>query len=307
LTGLRTQSKITIKILKINLPARFSFIRFPNFIAMSLNLDSFEPDSTKKSPAFNLIFLLFLSIFFLVSCGNGDSEKEERPDRAKMEEAQKAFDEENYDKAKSSVEYFLAQYPKDVQALYFYAQVLVATDQLLKAREKANEILAIDPERPEAQAILGEVHYGRKEFSQALKLSRQALKKNPSLQVPYRVIGEIYLRQGQVKDSIKVLLEAQRLKPDDVETLKKLSAAYIKDKQYKEAKKYLDKAMEVDENVPGVHYNMAVVYANLNNGQKAMEHVELALKYYIELDTFFWIGKARDMKRLIARKFKISE
>ncbi len=272
-----------------------------------MNLDSFRQDPTNKLLIINFSILILLSVFFLVSCGNGDDEKKEGPDRAKMEEAQKAFDEENYDKAKSSVEYFLAQYPKDVQALYFYAQVLVATDQLLKARERANEILEIDPELPEAQAILGEVHYGRKEFPQALKLSRQALKKNPKLQVPYRVIGEIYLRQGHVKDSIKVLLEAQRLKPDDVETLKKLSAAYIKDKQYKEAKKNLDKAMKIDENVPGVHYNLAVVYANMNDGQKAMEHVELALKYYTDLGTFFWIGKARDMKRLIARKFNIEE
>ncbi len=251
--------------------------------------------------------VVLLSVFFLVSCGSEEGEKNAEPDRAKMVDAKKAFDEENYDKAKSAVEYFLAQYPKDIEALYFYAQVLIATDQLLKAREKANEILEIDPTLPEANAILGEVHYRRKEFSEAVRLSRDALKKNPKLQVPYRVIGEIYLRQGKVKESIKVLLEAHRLAPDDVETMKKLSAALIKDKNYQEAKKYLDKAMEVDENVPGVHYNLAVVYANQDNGKKAMEHVDLALEYYMELDTFFWIGKARDTRRLIMRKYKIKE
>ncbi len=226
---------------------------------------------------------------------------------AQMVDAQKAFDEENYDKAKSATEYFLAQYPKDVDALYLYSQVLIATKQLLKAREKANEILAIDPTLPEANAILGEVHYRRKEFSEAVRLSRDALKKNPKLQAPYRVIGEIYLRQGNVKESIKVLLEAHSLGPNDVETMKKLSAAFIKDKNYKEAKIYLDKAMERDDHVPGVHYNLAVVYANQDNGPKAMEHIDLALKYYMDLDTFFWIGKARDTRRLIIRKYKIKE
>jgi tetratricopeptide (TPR) repeat protein len=270
-------------------------------------LHLFKRGPELQSQVFNFWVVILLSVFFLVSCGGGEGEKDEGPDRAKMVDAKKAFAEENYDKAKSAVEYFLAQYPKDVKALYFYAQVLIATDQLLKAREKATEILEIDPALPEAKAILGEVHYRRKEFSEAVRLSREALKKNPKLQVPYRVIGEIYLRQGKGKASIKVLLEAHRLAPDDVETMKKLSAALIKEKNYKEAKKYLDKAMKADEHVPGIHYNLAVVYANQDNGEKAMEHIDLALEYYKDLETFFWIGKARDTRRVIMRKYKIKE
>ncbi|MBT5631393.1 MAG: tetratricopeptide repeat protein [Nitrospina sp.] len=119
---------------------------------------------------FQIGLLVLISICFLISCGDSG---EEKPDRSKIEEAKIAFDEENYDKAKSNVEYFLAQFPKDVEALYFYAQVLVETDQLLKAREKANDILEIDPSLPEAKAILGEVHYRRKEFNEALDLSRK--------------------------------------------------------------------------------------------------------------------------------------
>jgi tetratricopeptide (TPR) repeat protein len=248
--------------------------------------------------------LILFSVCFLISCGD---EGDEGPDRAKMEQAKIAFAEENYDHAKSSVEYFLAQYPKDVEALYFYAQVLVQSGQLLKARERANEILEIDPTLAEAKAILGEVHFKRKEFSEALNLSRQALKKNSQLQVPYRVIGEIYLRQGKIKQGIKVLAEAHSLAPTDVETVKKLTAGYLKDKDYATAKKYLDVAMKLDDHVPGIHYNLAVVHANMGDGEKAMEHVDLALKLYQDLDTFFWVGKARDMRRLIVKKFKIKE
>ena len=270
-------------------------------------LHSFTRGSVVRLQVFKFWVVILLSVFFLASCGSEEVEKDEVLDRAKMVDAKKAYDAENYDRAKSAVEYFLAQYPKDVDALYFYAQVLVATDQLLKAREKANVILEIDPTLPEAKAILGEVHYRRKEFPEALDLSRQALKKKPELQVPYRVIGEIYLRQGKVKASIKVLSEAHHLAPNDVETIKKLSAAHIKDKNYKEAKKYLDIAMERDDHVPGVHFNLALVYANQDNGPKAMEHIDRALEYYMNLDTFFWVGKARDTRRLIMRKYKIKE
>ena len=101
-----------------------------------------------------------------------------------MEEAKKAFEEENYDKAKSSVEYFLAKYPKDIDVLYFYAQVLIQTKQILKARQRANEILEIDPTLPEAKAILGEVHFRRKEFNEALKLFPASFKEKTSVAGP---------------------------------------------------------------------------------------------------------------------------
>ncbi|MBT3185248.1 MAG: tetratricopeptide repeat protein [Nitrospina sp.] len=267
-----------------------------------MNLHSSTRCLENKSPFFK--FILLLSICLLISCGGEDSDE---PDRAKMEEARKAFSEENFDKAKSNVEYFLAQYPEDVEALYFYAEVLIQTGQELKARERANEILAIDPTLPEAKAILAEVHYSRREFNEALKLSRQALKQNPQLQAPYRVIGDIYLRQGKIKAGIQVLLEAHKFAPENVDTLKKLSAGYIKNKDYASAKKYLDMAMKLDDHVPGIHYNMAVVYANMNNGQKALEHVDLALEYYKDLGTFFWAGKSRDMRRLIVKKYKLAE
>lgn len=260
------------------------------------------PSSPSGSHIVKLIIFL-ACLQFSISCGGED--KEEVPDRAKIAEAKKALDEENYDKAKSSIEYFLAQFPKDVEALFVYADVLIKTDQLLKARDKANEILEIDPNLAEPQAILGEVAYGRGEFPKALELSRKALKINSNLQAPYRVIGEIYLRQGKIKNGIKVLLEAHNLAPQDVETLKKLSAGYIKDKNYVSAKKYLDIALKVDENVPGIHYNLAVVYANTDNGPKALEHIEKALEQYEELQTVFWVGKSRDTRRLIERKFKL--
>jgi len=258
----------------------------------------------KQPLKFNLIKIsvFLILVLFAISCGGGG---EENPDRAKIAEAKKAFEEENYDKAKSSIEYFLAQFPKDVEALFLYSQVLLKTNQAAKARDKANLLLEIDPNLAEPYAILGEVAYSRGEFPKALKLSRKALKTDPTLQAPYRVIGEIYLRQGSIQQGIKVLLEAYNLAPKDVETLKKLSAGYIKNKDYTSAKKYLDIALQIDENVPGIHYNLAVIYTHMDNGTKAMEHIELALKQYEKLKTLFWAGKARVTRRLIQRKFKI--
>jgi tetratricopeptide (TPR) repeat protein len=251
------------------------------------------------------VFLFFA--LFAISCGDGEGGKEEVPDRAKIAEAKKALDEENYEKAKSSVEYYLAQYPKDVEALFIYAGVLLKTGQAAKAKEKANVLLEIDPTLAEPHAILGEVAYSRRAFPEALKLSRKALKIDSKLQAPYWVIGEIYLLQGKVKEGIKVLLEAHKLDPKNVETLKKLASGYIKNKEYASAKKYLEIGLHLDDKIPGLHYNLAVVYTNMGNGPKAMEHIELALEQYEDLNTLFWAGKSRDTRRIIERKFKLSK
>lgn len=258
----------------------------------------------KVSNFIKLSVFLFFALF-AISCGGGE-EKEELPDRAKVAEAKKALEEENYEKAKSSVEYFLAQFPKDVEALFIYSEILLKTGQAPKAKEKANLLLEIDPNLAEPYAILGEVAYTRREFPEALELSRKALKINPKLQAPYRVIGEIYLLQGKIKEGIQVLLEAHNLDPKDVETLKKLASGYIKNKEYETAKKFLETGLNIKENIPGLHYNLAVVYTKLGNGSKAMEHIEIALEQYEDLDTLFWAGKSRDTRRIIERKFKLS-
>jgi tetratricopeptide (TPR) repeat protein len=251
------------------------------------------------------VFLFFA--LFVISCGDGEGEKEEMPDRAKIAEAKKALEEENYDKAKSSIEYFLAQSPKDVEALFLYAAVLLKTGQAVKAKEKADMLLEIDSTLAEPHAILGEVAYSRRDFPKAVTLSRKALKIDYKLQAPYRVIGEIYLLQGKIKEGIKVLLEAHNLDPKNVETLKKLASGYIKNKEYESAKKFLEIGLHLDENVPGIHYNLAVVYTNMGNGPKAMEHIELALEQYEDRETLFWAGKSRDTRRIIERKFKLQK
>ena len=65
--------------------------------------------------------------------------------------------------------------------------------------------------------------------------------------------------------------------------------------------------MEIKQNVPGINYKLAAVYANQGEGQKAMEHIDIALARYKKLKTFFWAGKSRDMRRLIIKKYKIKE
>jgi len=62
----------------------------------------------------------------------------------------------------------------------------------------------------------------------------------------------------------------------------------------------LEIGLNLDDKVPGLHYNLAVVYTKMDNGPKALEQYE-------DLDTLFWAGKSRDTRRIIERKFKLNK
>jgi len=137
-------------------------------------------------------------------------------------------------------------------------------------------------------------------------VSRKALILDTSLDTAYRVIGEVYLRQGRVADSIAVFEEALRLGPPTVGLLKKLGGAHIRNKDFQAAEAVLTRALLLDETDAGVHFNLARVYAETGDGERAIRHMENAERRYSEEGNTFWSAKARHNKLAIARKFHMT-
>jgi tetratricopeptide (TPR) repeat protein len=259
-------------------------------------------------------WLVFLALIFLGACGGGeDDENVERNDvgeimRPELAEGLKLTQEQKYDEAISKVFEAVINDPKDAEALGVLSYIYLRSNRLPHAREAAKRALDIDPYQSKPLIVLARVHFVRSGFEEVLDLARKALTINPEAADAYQIIGEVYLRQGLTKDALMVLKEAVRLDPENPELLNILGSAYIKLKQYDRALSTLMALQEIDPNNPGAHFNLAMVYAKMKEGRKAMRHITRAEYLYAQdkddLD-MHWLGKARDIRRVIAKDFKL--
>ena len=257
-------------------------------------------------------WLVFLALIFLAACGGGEThEKVQKNDageimRPKLAEGLKLAQEQKYDEAIAKVFEVVINNPKDAEALGTLSYIYFRSNRLPHAREMAKQALDIDPYQSRPLIVLARVHFDRSGFEEVLDLARKALTINPEAADAYQIIGEVYLRQGLTEDALMVLKESVKLDPENSESLNILSSAYIKLKQYDRALSTLMALQEIDPNNAGAHFNLAMVYAKMKEGQKAMRHITKAEYLYAQdKDDMHWLGKARDIRRVIAKDFKL--
>lgn len=257
-------------------------------------------------------WLILLTLVFLAACGGGeDDENAERNDagkimRPKLAEGLKLTQEKKYDEAIGKVFEVVINNPKDAEALGILSYIYLRSNRLPQAGEAAKRALDIDPYQSRPQIVLARVQFDRSGFDEVLDRARKALAINPEAAGAYQIIGEVYLRQGLTQDALTVLKEAVKLDPENPESLNILGSAYIKLKQYDQALPALLALQKIDPNNPGAHFNLAVVYAKMKEGQKAMRHITKAEYLYAQdKDDMHWLGKARDIRRVIAKDFSL--
>lgn len=253
---------------------------------------------------------IVLSLAHLSACGGGE-ENESAADqelRPEIIEAFKFFQEKNYERALSAAFALVTKDPEDAEAISIVSLVYLKQDRLEGASNLAKKSIGIDPNQSLPHNVLARVNFQTSRFQKALELARRALIMNPQdplAYMAYRVIGEVYIRRGLIKDALIVLREAVKLEPEDPEILNLLGSGYIKDKQYDHALPILHKAEKIDPEFAGVHLNLALVYANLENGPKSIKHIDKAERLYTLAENKPWMAKSRDMRRVIAKQFKM--
>jgi tetratricopeptide (TPR) repeat protein len=253
-----------------------------------------------------------LSLILLASCGgeesagNPENASTKTQLRPLLVEGLKLTREKKYEEATSKVFEFVMKNPKDAEAMAVMSYIYLKSNRLNNAKVMAKRALAIDSYLSRPYIVLARVNFQVSGFEEALDLARKSLVINHDAYEAYQIIGEVYLRQGLIKDGITVLEEAVRLEPENPALLNILGSGYIKDKQYNRALSTLTALQEIDPNNPGAHFNLAVVYARLKQGHKAMRHIAKAEDLYAQdQDNKQWLGKTRDIRRVIAKEFKL--
>jgi len=241
-------------------------------------------------------------VFVLSACGEAGKEEAPKSELAQVEELWQKKDLENANKILKA---YVEAHPKDMQGIILEARILISQGRSKDTLAVVERGLAIEPENANLLALKGRAYYYVSNFTEALDFCRQALKIDPNIALPYLVIGEIFLRQGKIDDSVTVLTEAIKHDPKMVEALNKLSSALIKAKKFEEAKGYLEQALTVQENDAGVQFNLALVYEKLNDGPRALKHIDEALRLYSENQDAHWKNQSRQMRNVIVEKFKL--
>lgn len=246
--------------------------------------------------------LTILLLWMAAGCAGASSE--DGPGGV-LDDAIKAYNTKDFDSAGKLLRQILKEYPDNTEALIYSARLALKDRQVQKARETAQKIIDLKPAAGEGYAFLGKSYYLTASFDEALEYSRQAIEKDSKLILPYKVIGEIYLRRGRRQEGLKVLKHAVQLAPKDPQALNKLAAAHIKLDQHQTALKILQNALQLAPKEPGIHFNLALVYNQLEQGNQALDHIQTAQDLYLETGNTRWLGKARQTKHLISKKFNL--
>jgi len=273
---------------------------------MAQNKDNFSGKHQPLIRRMSWLAATLLSLLFLTSCGSGKTnENAEKTGagiqlRPQIVEGLRLTREKKYEAAAIKVHELIDKNPKDAEALAAMSYIFLKSSRVQNAEEMAHRALAIDSYLFRPYIVLARIKFQKSGFDAALDLSRKALVINPEAFGAYQIIGEIYLRQGLIRDAVTVLKEAVRLDPENPELF-----GHIKDKQYDQALSTLTTLQGIDSDIPGAHFNLAVVYANMKDGRKAMRHIAKAENLYAQEENKLWLGKTRDIRRVIARDFKL--
>ncbi len=97
-------------------------------------------------------------------------------------------------------------------------------------------------------------------------------------------LGGAYILQGKFNQAVPVLEAASQLEPDNVMVWTNLAAAYLgklpfatAPRQEKAIRAY-HRALELDSQVPHVHYNLGLIYLERKDFQNAAAHFSKALE-----------------------------
>ncbi|PCH69108.1 MAG: hypothetical protein COC01_02130 [Bacteroidetes bacterium] len=99
--------------------------------------------------------------------------------------------------------------------------------------------------------------------------------------------GDINVMKGNYEEAILNYKDALKNDPTDVSINIDIGKCYRKLNQLKKAKEYLENCLKILPFEPEAHYEIALVYSDLGNKQKALEHLKTALDIWKDADQIY--------------------
>ena len=166
-------------------------------------------------------------------------------------------------------------YPNSHDGYGFY---LKAVGRHAEAIEKCKQAQKLDPLSPFAHVSLGYAYYFARDYERAVEECRRALEMDKYSTFAHRNLGLAFLQQGKLGKAIEALTSAVKFSQGGLAFESYLGFAYAVAGKQTEAREVLASLEDLDRERYVPAYNFAIIYAGLDDFDKAFEWFECALK-----------------------------
>jgi tetratricopeptide (TPR) repeat protein/GT2 family glycosyltransferase/glycosyltransferase involved in cell wall biosynthesis len=219
----------------------------------------------------------------------------------------------NWEQAISACEEALQIFPNMAEAHKIYGNSLHKLGKVPQALSAYAKALSIQPDLVDIYVNVGSVYAGQQEWQQAISYYQKAIEIDPNLGIAYRNLGKIWNKLGDrdkaqecfdraenldsnsklnTKKELPQILSFQpqavlpliseettptQLKPDSPESYAKLGDFYAEKQQWEEAIFFYQKAIKLEPKFIQVYRNLARIYNQFGQSEKATECLFQAL------------------------------
>jgi adenylate cyclase len=167
------------------------------------------------------------------------------------------------------------------------------TPQVLEQfSELARKAIALDGSLPLAHGVLSFAYLAKRQHDQAIAEAERAIALDPNLADGYRILGIHLVWAGRPQEAIEMIAKAMRLNPRyGPMYLVDLGWAYLQAGRCEEALVPLKRALSFIPNSLGLHWNLAICYAELGQAAEA----QAAAANILRLNPNFSVEALRQM------------
>ena len=168
--------------------------------------------------------------------------------------------------------------PNYAYAHALYAYHLYRIGQFDKAIAESKRALELDPLSLIGNRILGQSYYYARKYDQAIEQYRKTLELDPNFTAAHRSLGMAYVQQSNYKEGLAEMEKDLAISPGNAAALSEIGHAYAVAGRKLEAQKVLGQLDEISKQKFVTAAFMAIIYAGLEERDKAFEQLELGYK-----------------------------
>jgi TolB-like protein/Tfp pilus assembly protein PilF len=173
--------------------------------------------------------------------------------------------------------------PNDAAVRHDYSHYLMAMGRVADSAAETAKAVALDPVSMDLISCLCWHRYAAREYDESIAQAQKAIQLAPDVDWTHTILGWDYEQKGNFQDAINELQKAVKLSKDSEYAIAALGHAYAIAGKKEELREVLEKLRGISDRGYVSAFDMAVIYAGLNDKQEALHWLQ---KAYEERSSF---------------------